>query len=114
MIPMDDLTGGASNQQYGLHLDGFGSELVAPRVLLRAVQRAREAGEWRRAHVAATPGAAVRRPAAAGVALPVSHERTLDAARGAALAVLPDVRASPSASRPDGGGNLRSLGSVDR
>ena len=68
----------------------------------------------RRADVAARPGAAVRRPAAAGVALPVSHERSLDAPREAALALLLDARASASASRPAGGGTLRPLGSVYR
>ena len=70
------------------------------------MQRAREAGEWRGADVAATPGAAVRRHPAAGVALPVSHERTPDAARSAALAVLPDVRSSTCASGPEGGGDI--------
>ena len=92
-----------SGRQPGVQLAPrrVGPRLVAPRILQRAVQLAREAGDWSRADVPATPVAAVRRPAAAGAALPVSIERTPDAARSAALAVLPDVRASTCASGPE-------------
>ena len=84
-----------------------GPGLVAPRILLRAVRHAREAAVSRRAELAAASGAAVRRPAAAGVALPVPLESTIDAARGAALAVLSDVHAHPSPCALRGGASAR-------